>query len=134
MASDEPSPEQLRRLVDALLTDLGIPVEASAAAFDPAPASAGHVPPHPSTPPLASAPERFWAALEQAAAGGTALELRAGKIRGEVTKAEAQRALRLLDELPPELRRAAARSALEGAWAKTLSPAARELIEAAASP
>lgn len=131
----DPTPDAVKALVDAMLGDFGIPVEPEApkaGSFETNSAAArlGVDAPLPA---VRAPREKFLDALQAATVGGNARDIRFGKVPGQVSAVDAQKAMQHLNDLTAEQRMAAAREALDAPVAKGLSKAARELLEQAAA-
>ena len=110
----DPTPDAVKALVDAMLGDFGIPVEPEApkaGSFETQSAAArlGVDAPIPA---VRTPREKFLDALQAATVGGNARDIRFGKIPGQVSGVDAQKAMQHLNDLTAEQRMAAAREAL----------------------
>ncbi len=131
----DPTPDAVKALVDAMLGDFGIPVEPEApkaGSFETQSAAARLGVDAP-TPAVRTPREKFLDALQAAAVGGNARDIRFGKIPGQVSAVDVQKAMQHLNDLTAEQRMSAAREALEAPVAKGLSKGARELLEQTAA-
>ena len=131
----DPTPDAVKALVDAMLGDFGIPVEPEAprAGTFETQSAAARLGVDAPIPAVRTPRERFLDALQAATLGGNARDIRFGKVPGQVSAVDAQKAMQHLNDLTPELRMSAAREALEAPVNKGLSKGARELLEQTAA-
>ncbi len=131
----DPTPDAVKTLVDAMLGDFGIPVEPEApkAGTFETQSAAARLGVETSVPAVRTSREKFLDALQAATVGGNARDIRFGKIPGQVSAVDAQKAMQHLNDLTAEQRMAAAREALEAPVGKGLSKGAREVLEHAAA-